>query len=128
MKKFIISMIFTSMIFSAGCSTSEKSVESDAVNTEATEPAGSDSVKEETSETGASAATKADAKSEGAGNSSDSKPSEAAANSSEHVCTSGENKRVIRVLTKDDGSCEVTYEKVSGTKTLWTANSDLDFW
>jgi len=46
------------------------------------------------------------------------------------VCKSGNNIRTISVIYKKPGgstSCEVTYEKVSGVKTLWTARSDLSY-
>lgn len=43
-----------------------------------------------------------------------------------YVCTHGDSVRTIRVLYHDEGpkACEVTYEKSTGTQTLWNANSD----
>lgn len=46
------------------------------------------------------------------------------------VCKSGKSIRTISVIYKKSGtstSCEVTYEKASGVKTLWTAKSDLSY-
>lgn len=43
-----------------------------------------------------------------------------------YVCTHGDNVRTIRVIYYDEGpkACEVTYEKSTGTQSLWNAISD----
>lgn len=42
----------------------------------------------------------------------------------EYVCKNGVNERVIRSVKRHDVmACEVTYQKISGIKTLWSARS-----
>ena len=43
-----------------------------------------------------------------------------------YVCTHGDKVRTIRVIYHDEGpkACEVTYEKSTGTQSLWSAISD----
>lgn len=46
------------------------------------------------------------------------------------VCKNGKHVRTISVIYKKNvsvTSCDVTYEKVSGVKTLWNAKSDLAY-
>ncbi|HEY9134298.1 MAG TPA: hypothetical protein VIM85_00725 [Pseudomonadales bacterium] len=47
----------------------------------------------------------------------------------EYTCEHGGSKRIIRVFndTAAGLACEVTYEKASGTKTLWTAVNDKEY-
>ena len=45
------------------------------------------------------------------------------------ICKNGSNIRTISVIYKqgESTSCEVTYEKSTGVKTLWNAKSDLSY-
>lgn len=47
----------------------------------------------------------------------------------EYTCKHDNARRIIRVFndTASGLACEVTYEKTSGTKTLWTAQYDKEF-
>lgn len=47
----------------------------------------------------------------------------------EYTCEHGGSKRIIRVFndTAAGLACEVTYEKASDTKTLWTAANDKEY-
>jgi hypothetical protein len=46
-----------------------------------------------------------------------------------YVCTHDSSTRTIRVIYPDSGPnvCEVTYEKSTGTQTLWSASNDESY-
>jgi len=55
--------------------------------------------------------------------------SETAISDIEYTCEHNTSKRIIRVFknTAAGLACEVTYEKATGTQTLWTASNDQEY-
>ena len=129
MKNILLPVFLSALALMAGCSGTDTRPEADAVVDEAaeqqmagipqaTEPAAEEKTGEAAAEAKPSNET-AQLKSVSA----------TAVADIEYVCMHGEDKRIIRVIanTTSGLACEVTYEKISGVKTLWQANNDSGY-
>lgn len=127
MKHIVFLLLIAGLSMSTACSTYETNSESDegsAMPAETTPAAPAEkpavqapvkSTAEETSEPETQEPATTDASSDGS--------------DITYVCTHDNSVRTIRVIHHNEGSmvCEVTYEKSTGTQSLWNANSDESY-
>lgn len=125
MKHLVFLIIMAGAFMTAACSTTGTTDESDQGSaTEATsaapaEAAESQTPTEATTKKAAPAAAESQASASSSSDGSDIT----------FVCTHNRSVRTIKVIYHDEGPdvCEVTYEKSTGTKTLWNANNDKSY-
>jgi hypothetical protein len=115
MKNLLFLLLIIGTAFTTACSTDGDTKMSDDSATEAApaaEAASEPTAAPATTETSATAAS--------------SSASTSAGNDVTYTCTHDGSIRTIRILYHEAGSmvCEVTYEKASGTQTLWSAAND----
>ena len=120
MKNVLFLLLFTGIFMTTACSTTGTNEASDqdaTTETEATSAATEEAAKSTSTETPAeeTSVAKAPATTESSSDGS----------SMVWVCTKNDRTRTIRIVYPSEGPvCEVTYEKSSGTQTLWSANND----
>jgi hypothetical protein len=127
MKNIFFLLFLASTVMISACATTETSEAEDSAATEATSATPAD-----TTESAAPAATETAAEETPAAT-TESAPaaSDSASDGSDltWVCTHDGSTRTIKVIYHDEGPkvCEVTYEKASGTQSLWNANNDRTY-
>ncbi len=130
MKNLFYILLVIGTAFTTACSTN-------ATNEKSDEPAAAEAPANTTS-TDTASATEATAtgtpaaqneSSSSATSTGDSSSSTSYGNDIVYTCTHGDSVRTIRVLYHEQGPtvCEVTYEKSTGTQSLWSANSDESY-
>ena len=122
MKHLFFLLLIIGTAFTTGCATTETSEDSsEAAAAPATEAA-SESTSTAPAESAAETSTSAPAES----TSTAPAASTGGSNDVTYTCTHDGSVRTIRVLYHEAGSmvCEVTYEKASGTQSLWSAAND----
>lgn len=130
MKHVLFLLIAAGITMSTACSTNETMSESGQDSSSAADTATATPAKttEATSQTPAETAVE---KPEPVTESTEPETPATTTSSSDgssitYVCTHGSSERIIRVIYYDEGpiACEVTYEKSTGTQSLWSAISD----
>ena len=133
MKHFVYLLMIAGALSITACATTETSDESDQGS--ATEATSAEPAKAAESQTSTEAATEestpaaAPAATEPQATTTTGSSSSADGSDITYVCTHDGNTRTIRVIYPDDGpnACEVTYEKSTGTQTLWNARNDSSY-
>jgi len=126
MKHLLYLLLITGAAFTTACSTNSTSETADEPAAEApaeTAPAA------ETTTSEAEAPVSSNESSSIAATTDDSSSSTSYGNDIIYTCTYDGSVRTIRVLYHEEGQkvCEVTYEKSTGTQSLWSANSDESY-
>jgi len=122
MKHLFFLLLIIGTAFTTGCATTETSEGSDEAASESA-PA-TEAANESTSTAPASSSSETSAAAE----STSTAPTASTGGSNDvtYTCTHDGSVRTIRILYHEAGSmvCEVTYEKASGTQSLWSAAND----
>ena len=131
MKHFVYLLMIAGALSITACATTETSDESDQGSaTEATSAAPAEATQSQAS-TEAATEEAAPAESAPAATEAQSTTTGSSPDGSDitYVCTHDGNTRTIRVIYPDEGpnACEVTYEKSTGTQTLWNASNDSSY-
>jgi len=125
MKKLVIFMLMTGLVALAGCSSNDANVKADDSVSDMKNEQSADAVKEVSKvEQKEPVMTETmPAKTEGSASMSTGK-------NKISVCKNAGQVRIISVVYKQgesSTSCEVTYEKSTGVKSLWNAKTDLSY-
>ena len=127
MKHLVFLLMIAGAFMTTACSTTGTSTESDQESSAETKSAAPAKA------TGSPAPTETATK-ETAPAAAESQAPATASSSSDgsditYLCTHDGSVRTIKVTYPDEGPnvCEVTYEKSTGTQTLWNANSDISY-
>lgn len=125
MKKLVIFMLMTGLVTLAGCSSNDANVKADDSVSDMKNEQSADAVKEVSKvEQKEPVMTETmPAKTEGSASMSTGK-------NKISVCKNAGQVRIISVVYKQgesSTSCEVTYEKSTGVKSLWNAKTDLSY-
>ena len=124
MRKLLVSMLSMGVLMMSACASNEANLKADEE---------SSSMKDEQSVVAGSVDTKAEAQQEPSASAMAEEEASATTQGMKNkvaVCKHGKSVRTISIIYKEGASstsCEVTYEKASGVKTLWSAKSDLSY-
>ncbi len=126
MKNLFYLLLIIGIAFTTACSTTSSNEKSD-------EPAAAEAPADTTPAAEAAAsetpAITNESQSSTTPSTDDSSSSTSYGNDIIYTCTHGDSVRTIRVLYHEQGStvCEVTYEKSTGTQSLWSASNDESY-
>ena len=127
MKHLVFLLMMAGAFMTTACSTTGTSDESDQASAAETKP--DKPAKATESQAPAETATKEAAPAAAEPQTSTTTGSSSGSSDITYVCTHDGNVRTIKVIYPDEGpyACEVTYEKSTGTQTLWNANNDASY-
>ena len=125
MKHLVFLLMIAGAFMTTACSTTGTSTESDQGSSAETTPATPAKATESSAPTATKKAAPAATESQAPATTSSSSDG----SDITYVCTHDGSVRTIKVTYPNEGPnvCEVTYEKSTGTQTLWSANSDMSY-